>query len=36
MNPNDTETASAKVHGKKPENLEQAAYELGMAMARGR
>ena len=36
MNPNDTKTAIAKVHGKKPENLEQAAYELGMAMARGR
>jgi len=34
MNPNDTKTASAKVHCKKPANLEQAAYELGMAMAR--
>ena len=34
MNPNDTKTASAKVHCKKPENLEQAAYELGMAMTR--
>jgi len=25
MNPNDTKTASAKVHGKKPENLERLA-----------
>ena len=28
MNPNDTETAIAKVHCKKPENLEQAAPVL--------
>ena len=34
MNPNDTKTAIAKVHCKKPENLEQAAYDLGVFMYR--
>ena len=32
MNPNDTETASAKVHCKKPENLERLAHRLGFFM----
>ena len=34
MNPNDTETASAKVHCKKPENLERVVLEFGIFMRR--
>jgi len=34
MNPNDTKTASAKVHCKKPENLERVVLDLGIFMRR--
>ena len=34
MNPNDTKTASAKVHCKKPENLERVVLEFGIFMRR--
>ncbi len=34
MNPNDTKTTSAKVHGKKPENLERVVLEFGIFMRR--